>query len=68
MSQWCSSSIDARSAPTTALIPTVVIANHNGVLVAKSGRKLISGLDWVATPLERRVEHDGEQNEQRRVQ
>jgi len=31
----------ARSAPTTAFTPTVVMASHSGVLVARSGRKFI---------------------------
>lgn len=41
MSQWCSSSLDARNDPTSAFTPTVSKANHNGVLVARSGRNFM---------------------------
>ena len=68
MSQWRSSSIDARSAPTTALTPTVVTASHRGVLVARSGRKFNSGSYGVATPLEWCVNYHGEQYEQHSIQ
>lgn len=68
MSQWRSSSIDARSAPTIAFTPTVVIASHKGVLVARSGRKFMSCLGGVATPLKWCIDRDGEQHEQHSIQ
>ena len=61
MSQCRSSSVDARNEPTTAFTPTVVNASHNGVLVARSGRKSMVGS--TATPRAADSEYIGPEDE-----